>query len=169
MSVFKLIVDLSDVSNPDEPLSIEDYSDPSGAQISLILYLFSVEPAFYHEICNASLEHDITKLIMLGPTARALSEILTASERNRLDVIPTGYSLTVYAGTAISQECIEMYKSMQNQIKESFGDHDGQVDKEFECFDLPGFTSTTEQFKIAFEKSLQAFNLVSKFEGGATM
>ena len=34
--------------------------------------------------------------------------------------------------------------------------------KEFECFDLPGFTSTTEQFKIAFDKSLLAFASLSK-------
>ena len=102
MSTFKLIVELSDVQNPEQPLTEEDYSDPEGATVCLILYLFSTEPAFYRAICQASIENDMSKLIMLGPISRALSSILTSSERNRLDLIPVGYSLTVYAGTALS-------------------------------------------------------------------
>ena len=88
MSAFKSVIDLSDVGNPEEPLTAEDYGDPSRASISLILYLFSVEPAFYAEICRAALDMDMSKLVMLGPIARALSEILTCSERGREDVIP---------------------------------------------------------------------------------
>ena len=102
MSAFKMVIELSDVENSDIPLTSDDYSDPSSASISLILYLFSVEPAFYDEICKASLQNDMAKLIMLGPISRALVEILTSSERNRLDVIPQGYSLTVYAGNTLS-------------------------------------------------------------------
>ena len=153
MSAFKSVIELSDVQDPDEPLTAEDYSDPSRASISLILYLFSVEPAFYAEVCRAALAMDMSKLAMLGPMARALSEILTCSERGRADVIPQGYSLTVYAGAALSEECLEMYQQMQNRIKESIDDH-GNIVREFQCFDLAGFAITSEQFKIGFEKSI---------------
>ena len=60
----------------------------------------------------------------------------------------------MYAGAALSEDCLETYKQMPNRIKESINDHGG-LTKEFHCFDLAGFTITSEQFKIGFEKSLQ--------------
>ena len=92
---------------------------------------------------------------MLGPYTRALSEILTCSERNRDDVIPQGYSLTIYGGCTLSEECVNIYKSYQNRIKETIN-NENQPIREFECVDLPGFTTMTESFKIAFEKSLMS-------------
>ena len=79
------------------------------------------------------------------------------SERGREDVIPQGYSLTVYAGAALSEECLEMYKELPNKLRDGVGDH-GNVVREFQCFDLAGFTITSEQFKIGFEKSLQCLS-----------
>jgi len=69
-------------------LGFEDYNDPTSPSICLILYLYTVEPAYYAEVSHASLYMDMQKLLMLGPYARAYSEILTCSERNREDVIP---------------------------------------------------------------------------------
>jgi len=44
---------------------------------------------------------------------------------------------------------------MQNKVKEVFN-NDNEPIREFECVDLPGFTTMTENFKIAFEKALMS-------------
>lgn len=81
--------------NVDMPIRYEDCGDPMSIVVCLVLYLYSIEPAFYAYINKACKEQDRTKLETLGPMARVLFQILVGggTESQRSDKIPTGHDI----------------------------------------------------------------------------
>lgn len=64
-----LSVDFDDI---ERPLTKEDFVDPYGKVVSIIMYLHSIEPPFYAELNKASRSLDKSQLKKLGPFARCI-------------------------------------------------------------------------------------------------
>ena len=58
------------------PLTEEILRDPFSEQVSLILFLYSIEPPFYAFLNQACREMDESKLPSLGPYARVVHVLL---------------------------------------------------------------------------------------------
>ena len=63
------------ITDPLDPLTQEQLQDPTGKHLCLILYLHSIEPAFYAHLNDAIHSLDQSKLSKLGPFAAALQAI----------------------------------------------------------------------------------------------
>ena len=84
------IVMCYDFPNIEEPLTKEDFEDPKGKVISLIMYLSSIEPPFYSELNEACRTLDKKKLRKFGPLARCLYQIhITKLDFKRRDSMIT--------------------------------------------------------------------------------
>ena len=68
-----LSIDFDDI---ERPLTKEDFVDPYGKVVSIIMYLHSMEPPFYAELNKASRSLDKTQLSKLGPFGRCIYQIL---------------------------------------------------------------------------------------------
>ena len=74
-----MAVDFEDI---ERPLTKEDFNDPQGKVVSLIMYLHSIDPPFYAELNAACRTLDRSKLKMLGPFARCIYQILVMRIEN---------------------------------------------------------------------------------------
>ena len=92
---------LADFSDPDEPMFYEIPSEdcdedennlmnPLSKATCLCLWLWTIEPSFYCWTTQAALEKDLLNLDYLGPLARSISLIISATEEERSDWIPAG-------------------------------------------------------------------------------
>ena len=74
--VFEYFKSFVKVKNLDAPLEIEELQNHKSKTSNLIFYLLSIEPSISLEVNKAIICYDMTKLMMLGPIARALFVIL---------------------------------------------------------------------------------------------
>jgi len=85
---------LSTEFDVNKQLTKEDFTDPLGLVVSIILYIYSMEPPFYAQMNTAIRDLDLTMLEKLGPLARCLYQIhITRLESRRHDSIPCGESI----------------------------------------------------------------------------
>lgn len=82
---FETIFDIFQVNEPDVPC--KSLSDSTDNVTSMILWLYSIEPAFYAELNQACCTMDLELLEYFGPFARALHTILQNAEKNRADKV----------------------------------------------------------------------------------
>ena len=73
---FDFIIECMDPETVNEPITLEALKDPSSPEVCMLLYLYSMEPPFYHELQVASREMDESKLLALGPFAVAMYELI---------------------------------------------------------------------------------------------
>lgn len=74
-----MCIDFDDI---ERPLTKEDFNDPRGKVVSLIMYLHSIEPPFYAELNAACRTLDRSMLKKLGPFARCVYQILVMRIEN---------------------------------------------------------------------------------------
>lgn len=88
-----MFIILSTEFDVNKQLTKEDFTDPLGVVVSIILYIYSMEPPFYAQMNKAIRELDLTMLEKLGPLARCLYQIhVTRLESRRNDSIQCGES-----------------------------------------------------------------------------
>lgn len=88
---FMFMIMCIDFDDIERPLTKEDFVDPKGKVVSLIMYLNTIEPPFYAELNTACRTLDTKKLKMLGPFARCVYQILaTRIENSKKDKIERG-------------------------------------------------------------------------------
>ena len=147
--------------------------------------MYSLEPPLYFLLNKAMRTYNHAYLNMLGPFARAISEVLAGAEKRRNDKVKMGQdmrntemfrqlgtmcgSMVVFRGVLFPTKHIFEF---QNQIgKRRWTPEDIQAGKDGNMagyVHLPGVTSTSESFKVALDfarapsnKSLDCANLHS--------
>ena len=73
----------------------EKYTDPESKVVRLILWLLTIEPSFYADLNESCIKKDESKLMMIGPFARAIYLILKYVELNRVNKIPFGMEFDI--------------------------------------------------------------------------
>ena len=67
-------------TNPQLSMDIDTLMDPNSPEVSILMYLYTIEPPFYAELSNACRTQDESKLNWLGPFAQAITTILKNGE-----------------------------------------------------------------------------------------
>lgn len=101
---FQKILELVGFDDPDEKFYYELPSDegennlmnPCSKATCLCLWLWTIEPSFYSWVNQAAQEKDLQNLQFLGPFARSISMILSATEEERVDSIQAGDDVLSY-------------------------------------------------------------------------
>lgn len=71
-----------DPKTVNKPIKPEALKTPNSPEVCMLLYLYSMEPPFYHDLLIASKQKDDLKLKTLGPFAFAIYELLHWSYRH---------------------------------------------------------------------------------------
>jgi len=151
-SIFEKLILLADLKNNGKN---EQYTDPESKTVRLILWLFTIEPSFYADLNDASIEQDEQKVEMLGPFARAIFLVLTFVELNRVNKTPFGMenefdgdplgvfnqAFLLFRGTTMTSECINDWRDL---VKRESISTMGEIMAKYIC--LKGNTSTSESF-----------------------
>lgn len=87
---FEKILEIFQVGEPDE--ACKNLTDSTDNVTSMVLWLYSIEPAFYADMNQACCAMDLDLLEYFGPFARALHMILQNAEKNRADKVQPGIS-----------------------------------------------------------------------------
>lgn len=104
----------------EEELTSEILTDPSNKETCFILYLWSMESPFAHELVKFYSEEDegfMKHVQYFGPIERAVQEILNGAETLRIDRIFTSSTITtptsflIFKGGALTEEEIQVWRN----------------------------------------------------------
>jgi len=93
-NIFDFLYDLLKGEDINKPLtSAKVLFDPNNTFVQLFFYLYSIEPPLYHDLNQASIAMDLSKLSTLGPYARVIFQVLESGsklDKNREDAMRLG-------------------------------------------------------------------------------
>ena len=159
---FDFILECYDIEDPNRPLCRDDFRDPYGKYVSLVMYLYSLEPAFYSEINHGCHTLDQKRIKKIGPLARCIFSIFqTKCETKKKDKLLTGDSKKVdpkdvkaygifaksfflYRGVSLTQEQIKLWE--KKVIAES-------TSGEPEPIKIRGYLSASSSMSVALDQA----------------
>jgi len=162
LKVFNHLLASLDMSDTDlvKPMDRDVYSDPFSPEVQLILNLYSMEPPVHADLNNASRDLDLSKLVTLGPFAKAISGVLVngnISDREREDTVGRGdqfHNPKPWDGSEpkIHRELGYMCKSFllfRGALMKDRCVTDWRRKIDDEDFNLKGITSTNKDLDVA--------------------
>ena len=129
-----------------------------------MLWLYTIEPAFYHHIHEACAQMSIEHLETLGPMAYTINKILEVSEETREDITPRGQQFFLQSPLGTMNQSFNIYKCLYHPTsqREQWQEQSGRwinvfntMDPSQKCLRGPLFCSRNafQQIGLAMRQS----------------